>query len=89
MQIHNATSPTCSDEGALIDLMLLIFHVHLLYVLPVLFVLVFLMGADDGGSEPYSRAELHGGVVQKPLLGLMFSIGGLGHIGMAALEPAD
>ncbi len=63
MQIHDAPSPTRSDRRVRPALVLLVIDVHLLHVFLVSLVLVFVMGADDGGSEPNDWAELHGCVV--------------------------
>ena len=89
MQIHNAPAPPCPNERVLPALVLLVLHIHLSHVLSIFLVLVFIVGADDGGSEPEDGAELHGGVVEEFLFGFVLLVGCFGHVGMAVLESAD
>ena len=85
MQIHNTPTPTRADNGILPALMLLVLYVHLLHVLPVFLVLVFLVGADDGETEPGDRAEFQGYVAEVLPLGFVLLVGGFGHVGAAVL----
>ncbi len=89
MQIHNAPTPTCPNKRVLPALMLLILHVHLLHVLSVFLVLVFVVDADDGGTEPCGGAELHGYVAEEFSFGFVLLVGGFGHVRAAVLQSAD
>ena len=89
MQIHNAATPTRPDKRVLPTHVLLILHVHLLHVFPILLVLVLVVEADDGGTEPCGRAELHGYVAEVLLFGLVLLERGFGHVGATVLEFAD
>ena len=89
VQIRDAPSPTRSDRRVRPALVLLVIDVHLFYVFLVSLVFVFVMGADDGRSEPNDRAELHGCVVQESPFGLVLLIGRLSHVGTAVFESAD